>query len=94
MLLFFTEHFLCLTDQSDSLACLLTAVSCVLCLCSGGGGQAGLGVRSGPGEAGDGSLQHPGYPAVLESGRALPQTVQSSGHPPTRLLPGRHKHHT
>lgn len=56
--------------------------------CSGSRKQGGLGLRSRPGETGHGPVQHPRHPAVLESGRTLPQTVQSAGRPAARLLPG------
>lgn len=55
---------------------------------SGGGEQGGLGLRSGSGAAGHGPLQHPGHPALLESGRAFPPTVPGPGRPAARLLPG------
>lgn len=51
--------------------------------------QAGLGVRFGSGAAGHDPLQHPGHPAVLESGRTIPQTVQGGRHPDAHQLPGR-----
>lgn len=71
-------------------ACMLTVY--LLCFCSWGREQAGLGVRSRPGEAGHGPVQHPRHSAVLESGRTLPQTVQSAGHPPAHLLSGTNTH--